>query len=231
VARISRDKRSLLTETRRKQVLDAAVRLCSVHGFDGTTVEAIAREAGISKGTLYLYFPNKTSILEAALERHSMVPDTEAMVKRLDGAPPTVVVPEFVRTLWRSLGERAELIGLALREVALRPELGEVFLQRELFPNLRLLADYLGRWSEAGVLRPIDPTLVAGLLCASLLATMLVQDVLGGRRLIPMQDEDVVRTASELFLRGLLRDPAALDALRGDGADPHEPITVATSKR
>ena len=55
-------------ETRRK-VVSAASTLFKLHGLDGTTMEQIAEEADIAKGTLYHYFPVKEAILDAFIQQ------------------------------------------------------------------------------------------------------------------------------------------------------------------
>jgi AcrR family transcriptional regulator len=58
-------------ETRRQQILDAALRCFSRDGFHNTTTADIVRESGVSQGTLYLYFGNKDDIIVAlADDRH-----------------------------------------------------------------------------------------------------------------------------------------------------------------
>ena len=58
-------------ETRRQQILDAALRCFSRDGFHGTTTADIVRESGVSQGTLYLYFATKEDIVVAlADDRH-----------------------------------------------------------------------------------------------------------------------------------------------------------------
>ena len=58
-------------ETRRQQILDAALRCFSRDGFHNTTTADIVRESGVSQGTLYLYFATKEDIIVAlADDRH-----------------------------------------------------------------------------------------------------------------------------------------------------------------
>ena len=52
-------------ETRRAEILDAAVRLFDAPGYDGATVSDIARAAGVAAGTVYLYYPSKEHVLLA----------------------------------------------------------------------------------------------------------------------------------------------------------------------
>jgi AcrR family transcriptional regulator len=56
-------------ETRREGILDAAQALILKHGLRGTSMEAIAKQAGIAKPTLYAYFPDKTAVFDALLVR------------------------------------------------------------------------------------------------------------------------------------------------------------------
>jgi len=63
-----RTKREVITEFRREEILQAARVVFARNGFYETTVEEIAKAAGISKGTLYLYYKSKMDIYWAALK-------------------------------------------------------------------------------------------------------------------------------------------------------------------
>lgn len=56
---------------RRRRILDAARQLILHYGYDKTTVSDIAREAGVSKGAIYLHFSSKEALLDALIE-HDM---------------------------------------------------------------------------------------------------------------------------------------------------------------
>ncbi|MGC8669418.1 MAG: TetR/AcrR family transcriptional regulator [Chthonomonadales bacterium] len=53
----------------RETILDAAIRLMQRYGYRKTTMEDLAREAGIGKGTIYLYFPSKEEVALACADR------------------------------------------------------------------------------------------------------------------------------------------------------------------
>jgi AcrR family transcriptional regulator len=73
----------LQRETRRQQILDAAVRCFSRDGFHNTTTADIVRESGVSQGTLYLYFANKDDIVVAlADDRHQGEAVINALAQR-----------------------------------------------------------------------------------------------------------------------------------------------------
>ena len=52
-------------DQRRREILEAATELFGRHGYDATTVQAIAARAGVAAGTVYLHFPSKEAILDA----------------------------------------------------------------------------------------------------------------------------------------------------------------------
>ena len=56
-------------EARKEGILDAAQTLVLKHGLRGTSMEAIARQAGVAKPTLYAYYPDKPAVFAALLER------------------------------------------------------------------------------------------------------------------------------------------------------------------
>ena len=64
-------------EDRKKRILDAAADLFVHFGFDKTTVSDIAREAGISKGAIYLHFASKDELLESLIIREMMAYGTK----------------------------------------------------------------------------------------------------------------------------------------------------------
>src|SRR5262245_28310264 len=66
IARPSREE--VLTTFRRSALIDAAVHVFGDRGFDSATMDAIAAEARVAKGTIYLYYRSKQAIYDAALE-------------------------------------------------------------------------------------------------------------------------------------------------------------------
>jgi AcrR family transcriptional regulator len=200
--RMAAKDRDALGETRRDQILEAAIRLWLRGGFDATSVEAIAREAGLGKGTVYLYFPTKDAILDEAVRRYSLLSTLGELTHLLEAAPPEKAIPGIVAGLWTTLRERAPLIGLVLREVPLRPENARTFLEKVVLPTNRLLADYLEAGVASGDLRPLNTFVAARALVGMLVVFLLTQEVFGGRALSPLSDEAITETVTDLFLHG-----------------------------
>jgi AcrR family transcriptional regulator len=75
---------------RREQLLDAAKRVVAEHGFHGVSIEAVAREAGITRPIVYGHFQDLAGLLEALIERESeraLAQLTEVLPHDLSGDP------------------------------------------------------------------------------------------------------------------------------------------------
>jgi AcrR family transcriptional regulator len=205
MVRMAAEERDALGEARRAQIVEAAARLWLRDGFDATSVEAIARAAGLAKGTVYLYFPSKEALLDDAVRRYSLVPAFEALSRELAGTPPEQAIPRIARELWRRLREQAPLVRLMLRELPQRPDTARAFLEKVVLPANRLFAGYLDAGVAAGALRPLDTFVAARALVGMLMIFLLTQELYGGRALAPLADESITDTVADVFLRGVLR--------------------------
>src|SRR5688572_28918040 len=112
MARVAAARREEHEELRRTQILEAALAVFSREGFHATRVEAIAREAGLAKGTIYLYFPTKEAILSAAVERFSLLPALSDLTDQLADELPERAIPALCAALWARLRDRAPILAL-----------------------------------------------------------------------------------------------------------------------
>jgi AcrR family transcriptional regulator len=197
--------RDALGEERRGQIVEAAARLWLREGFDATSVEAIARAAGLAKGTVYLYFPSKEALLEEAVRRYTLAPAMDELVRELAGAPFEQALPRIARELWRRLREQTPLVALMLRELPRRPDTARAFIERVVLPTNRAFAGFLDAGVAGGALRPLDTFVAARALVGMLLIFLLTQELFGGRDLAPLDDDSITDTVAEVFLRGVLR--------------------------
>jgi AcrR family transcriptional regulator len=105
-------------EKRREQLIDAALSVIVHHGYEGVSIEAIARTAGVTRPVIYDHFPNLGQLLEAVIER-----EEHFALEQLER-----VVPAAPRTD----GEPAELFAAGVRSfldvVASRPDTWRIIL-------------------------------------------------------------------------------------------------------
>jgi AcrR family transcriptional regulator len=198
----ARDRDAFL-EKRRDELVEAALALWAERGYDGTSVEAIARRAGLSKGSFYVYFPSKLALLEQVVRRHSLQLPLERTLGELQGAPLEEVVPRLARAIWRHFRDRRPLMTVLLREMPSHLELARHFVEVVVLPVNRLFAAYLETRLGEERSRELDLLIAGRGLIGMLLVNFLLQEVLGGGKLVDIPDEKLLQTVGEVFLHGV----------------------------
>jgi TetR/AcrR family transcriptional regulator of autoinduction and epiphytic fitness len=149
---------------KRRQIIEGASRVFSTMGFDAASMNDIAREAGVSKGTLYVYFDHKEELFTALIEdrRQTHMRELFALVDTDDPdvrATLTRFGTAFARVLTSEWALRAQRIVLGVAERM--PEVGRGFYTQGPGHCKPLVADYLERMTARGVLSVADAVLAA----------------------------------------------------------------------
>ncbi len=172
--RIAKRKTAMRKEPRQERskatvdaVVHAAARILSDHGWAGFTTNRVAETAGVSIGSLYQYFPDKVSIVEAVRHRH--LEDCLAVMKSVTKQRQSLL--QFVE----------ELVAGMVAVHSLHPGLHKVLLDdapshAEMNdPNSAFEKEYLGLYSAA-----ITAHLPAGSAMDSRTAALIVSDAIDG---------------------------------------------------
>ena len=130
--------------SKRRQILDGARKVFMDLGFDGASMNEIARAAGVSKGTLYVYFADKSRLFEAIVEDEVLTKGKIAY--NLDpGRDVETTLREFGRTYIGSMCRPGG--GSSIRTVMAiaerMPDVGRQFYENVLAKSINRLADYL----------------------------------------------------------------------------------------
>ena len=129
---------------KRRQILDGARKVFMNLGFDGASMNEIARSAGVSKGTLYVYFADKSRLFEAMVEDEAL--EQGQVVFNFDpGRDAETTLREFgrayIQLLCRPGGGSSIRTVMAIAERM--PEVGSRFYSNVLEKTINRLADYL----------------------------------------------------------------------------------------
>ena len=169
-----------MDDSKKEQIRKAALAVFARRGFHETTVAEIAEEAGIAKGTIYLYYPSKEEILIAIFRRY-----TDAMVNLGDGLLDSALsVPEilavFVKKQIDLLREEPDLVQVLSRRSLLALRDGDermVEFQRDLLDRI---AKLLERGKKLGKVRALHTQIAACAMLAMQEALPLYLNVYGG---------------------------------------------------
>jgi AcrR family transcriptional regulator len=194
-------------DERPQQILDAAFRVFGKHGLHQATLDDVAREAGITKGTIYLYFPSKAGLFAAMIKARitAVIPSVEAVDGR---AAPSLEgrLAAVGRDLYRFLCSPAYLsmFRTVVSEATQFPEVAaQVYREGVLMANRRLAA-VIKAAIRAGTCRDVDPMIAARAFVGMFLVFAVSQRLLGGDRIYPIADDAVVKTVTDVYLNGLL---------------------------
>jgi AcrR family transcriptional regulator len=162
MARPSREE--VLTQFRRSALIDAARRVFGGHGFDGATMEAIAAEAHVAKGTIYLYYPSKRAIYDATLEAGLAEIDRVTAERVQEASSIKDAIAGFIAVRTTYFQERpdffrmyvAEVAGQIIRQGSARRTC-RAMLERQTKVLQKAIADAVAR----GDIRRVDPAATA----------------------------------------------------------------------
>jgi len=194
--------------SRPAEILDAAMATFVERGYAATRLEEIARSAGISKGTMYLYFKSKEALFRAVVER-SMVPMVErgeeiALAHRGTSRD---LLASILYTWWESLesSPASGLTKLMVAEAGNFPGPTRVFMTGVFERRRRLLARVIRRGVRDGEFRRVPPELAVRLAIAPILLASIWKHSFQEREREPFDLRTFVRLHLDVFLRGIAK--------------------------
>jgi AcrR family transcriptional regulator len=158
-----------LPEERPKQILDAALEVFGEHGLAEARLDDIAKRAGLSKGTIYLYFPNKEELFREVV-RSTVVSNIETSEQEISamGGSPTEVLTRSLGAYWAFIRspQFTPLFRLIHAEIQNFPDLARFYAEEVVARRLRLIASIIERGIDSGEFRRVDPLSAARMLAA-----------------------------------------------------------------
>ncbi|MDH5709597.1 MAG: TetR/AcrR family transcriptional regulator [Hylemonella sp.] len=154
-----RAKRERRKEARPGELLAAALDLFVEKGYAATRVEEVARRAGVSKGTLFLYFPTKEDLFKAVVRENlaGRFPEWVAEFDAFQGSTPELL--RYVMMQWWQRVGATKVSGitkLMMSEATNFPELAAFYQHEVIAPGHQLIRRILERGVARGEFRPLD---------------------------------------------------------------------------
>lgn len=197
-------------EERRKDILDAALRLFVENGFNETSVQDIASAAGMGTGTVYLYFPSKDHVLHGLHERFRQETERSIAAVAVDaieraGAGEPIdyreVVDAILDAIANNFTENRELVIVCTKY---HPELMGDAHHDPSSQHLSIVARALEEGVRLGMIHTSDPEMTAYLFDAALAYNLHTHITYGD----PPDMHRVIAAAKEMFHKTLALPPA-----------------------
>jgi AcrR family transcriptional regulator len=199
-------------EARPQELLAAALDLFVERGYAAARLDDVAARAGVSKGTLYLYFTNKEELFKAVV-RENVVPvigEAEGIIDAYEG-PSAQLFSEILLGWWERMGN-TKLSGipkLIMAESSNFPEVAQFYHDEVIARASAMIVRMLERGIARGEFRPVDVSQAVSVVFSPMLMLMMWKHSFSacGRGLISA--DRYLETYIDLFLNGLLTEKAA----------------------
>lgn len=153
------EKRERRKEARPGELLAAALDLFVEKGFAATRAEEVAQRAGVSKGTLFLYFPSKEELFKAVVREHIAGTIREAFSELQSFPGNSAELVHFLMHQWWERYGNTKASGISklmMSESNNFPELAEFYQQEVIIPGHQLIEKVIERGIATGEFRKVD---------------------------------------------------------------------------
>jgi TetR/AcrR family transcriptional regulator len=156
---LPRQRRERRKEARPGELLEAALTLFVEKGFAATRVEEVAARAGVSKGTLFLYFPSKEELFKAVVRDNiaGRFPEWNEELDRFGGNS-AELLHHCMQSWWARIGmtDASGITKLVMSESGMFPEIAAFYRQEVIGPGHDLLRRVLQRGIDSGEFRALN---------------------------------------------------------------------------
>jgi AcrR family transcriptional regulator len=193
-------------DARPEEIISAALEVFADSGYAATKLEDVARKAGVTKGTIYLYFENKEALFKALI-RQTIVPvlaQGEDLAKSFTGSARDLF-EKLVREYWRLVGETS-LVGipkLMMAEANNFPELARFYYEEVVTRGHRLMASVLERGIKAGEFRPVNVAVATKLAMAPVMHAVIARKAFSACMPEGFDVAKYLDTHIDLYLHGI----------------------------
>jgi AcrR family transcriptional regulator len=200
-------------EARPQELLNAALEVFVEKGFAASKMEDVAHRAGVSKGTVYLYFPSKEELLKAVI-RHNLslsIAQGSDLVASFPG-PTDALIRLLALRWWERVGETqaSGIFKLIITEVRNFPEFAKFYAAEVIEPGRRLITAVLQRGMDRGEFRTVSLQDTAHALFFPMLMLCLHKHSIGACSgdIATQNPKAFILNHIDLMLHGLCRKPS-----------------------
>lgn len=199
-------------DERPRELLDAALAVFVERGFAAARLEEVAKRAGVSKGTVYLYYSGKEALLKA-LVQSAILPqleNIEALAREHSGSSRELLI-KLVSAMWRAiaLSPLSGIPKLMLSEAGNFPELARYFLEAVIQRHWTLMRRVMEEGMAKGEFRPLPSDLAVRIFIAPMMMAVFWKHSFMPLEKMPLDMERYFAVALDMSLEGLRAKEAA----------------------
>lgn len=199
-------------EARPEEILDAAQEVFGESGFARAKLDDVARIAGVSKGTLYLYFDSKETLFREMVRARivTILADSEALLQASSG-PYRDLLVQLITRMFHCMRDQeiVKISRVAQAEFSNFPELAQFYFNEVILRGRRIVEQVLQRGVESGEFRPITHEFGSRALPSLLVHSIQVQCWFGKLDPEALSDKAALEGLIDFVLNGVLARPVS----------------------
>lgn len=192
------------SEAKTEAILKGAMEEFLAHGYAGSSMDKVAKTAGVSKATVYSHFGDKESLFNAVMQ--DLVKDKFKTIMGLDKPQSLAQDPKIVlsamatRMLDNARGDRTfqDFVRIIMGESGRFPELAQAYVRNLAKPTIETLTQYFKSHPE---LQLDDPEATVRVMIGTLVYFVILQEMLHGKDILPLENERLVNTLTDLITK------------------------------
>ncbi|MDT9198489.1 TetR/AcrR family transcriptional regulator [Limnospira fusiformis KN01] len=181
-----------------EQILQGAIEEFLAHGFAATSMDRVAKTAGVSKATLYNHFGDKESLFSALTEYLGEKRILDFVIEEPED--PAIFLKTWATAIFNQILNDPELLcflRLIIGESGRFPELAQAFIRNVVKVGINRLTKSLESYPQ---LRLADAEVTARVIMGALLHYLLIQEIMHGEEIMPMERDRYIEGLVKLVI-------------------------------
>jgi AcrR family transcriptional regulator len=185
------------------RILQAAQRLFSRRGYDGTTTRDLAQAAGVAEGTLFRHFENKKAIL-VEVATQGWIEILTDLLTELSEMGSYKAIAQVMRRRMLNLHQNADMLRVCFMEAQFHPDLRDR-IQAEVIVKMTDVAEaFFQSAMDKGIYRSMNPRLVAQVFLGMFTVAGFSRDTIMAEGSSPQDMQEIAEGLADIFLNGVL---------------------------
>src|ERR1700761_5138861 len=197
---------------RPQEILDAALAVFAEKGFAAARMEDIAERAGVTKGTIYLYFENKEAVFKALVREaiSARIGEVLQNIRGYEGSSADLLrMALTMLSNFAFTSDRVVLPKIVVAEAGNFPELARFYREEVINNGLGTLGSVIERGIARGEFRKFDPQHVVRVIIGPVLLAIFWRTTFAQFDETPYDYQGLIQTHLDILLRGLAADGEA----------------------
>ncbi|MEM7593461.1 MAG: TetR/AcrR family transcriptional regulator [Cyanobacteria bacterium P01_A01_bin.83] len=191
-------------EAKAKAILQGAMKEFLKNGYAATSMDKVAKSAGVSKATIYSHFGDKENLFNALIQ--NLVKDKFQIVMGLDSSQSLEQDPKIVlsaiatKMLANAQSNRSfrDFMRIIIGESGRFPELAQAYVNNVAKPAIKILTKY---FKSHPLLKLEDPEATVRVMMGTMAYFIILQEMMHGKDIVPLEGDRVIETLTDLITK------------------------------